>query len=105
MGHPRAVKNLDGVIEEIESRLDEKDEVRELTIKSSHPQYKLIKIPIYQAVSPPSFVAPKPAPQPLSVPSQAIAAPKPASQPIGLPAPSANKPPLPPGAVAAAKGQ
>src|SRR5438046_10680753 len=35
MGHPRAVKNLDDVIEEIESRLDEKDEVRELTIKSS----------------------------------------------------------------------
>ncbi len=29
------VKNLDDVIEEIESRLDEKDEVRELTIKSS----------------------------------------------------------------------
>ena len=77
----------------------------ELTIKSSHPQYKLIKIPIYQAVSPPSFVAPKPAPQPLSGPSQAIAAPKPAPQPIGLPAPSANKPPLPPGAVTAAKGQ
>src|SRR5881396_1472298 len=35
IGHPRAVKNLDDVIEEIESRLDEKDEVRELTIKSS----------------------------------------------------------------------
>ena len=35
MGHPRAVKNLDDVIQEIESRLDEKDEVRELTIKSS----------------------------------------------------------------------
>jgi len=29
------MKNLDDVIEEIESRLDEKDEVRELTIKSS----------------------------------------------------------------------
>jgi translin len=29
------VKNLDRVIEDIESRLDEKDEVRELTIKSS----------------------------------------------------------------------
>src|SRR5256886_16175946 len=35
MGHPRAVKNLDEVISEIEARLDEKDEVRELTIKSS----------------------------------------------------------------------
>ena len=35
MGHPRAVKNLDDVISEIEGRLDEKDEVRELTIKSS----------------------------------------------------------------------
>ena len=29
------MKNLDAVIEDIESRLDEKDEVRELTIKSS----------------------------------------------------------------------
>jgi translin len=29
------VKNLDRIIEDIESRLDEKDEVRELTIKSS----------------------------------------------------------------------
>ena len=29
------MKNLDAVIEEIEARLDEKDEVRELTIKSS----------------------------------------------------------------------
>src|SRR3989442_5337323 len=35
MGHPRGVKNLDEVISEIEGRLDEKDEVRELTIKSS----------------------------------------------------------------------
>src|SRR2546421_11704743 len=35
MGHPRGVKNLDDVISEIEGRLDEKDEVRELTIKSS----------------------------------------------------------------------
>jgi len=35
MGHRRAVKNLDRIIEDIESRLDEKDEVRELTIKSS----------------------------------------------------------------------
>ncbi len=35
MGHPRPVKNLDEVISEIEARLDEKDEVRELTIKSS----------------------------------------------------------------------
>ena len=33
--HGRAVKNLDEVITEIESRLDEKDEVRELAIKSS----------------------------------------------------------------------
>ena len=35
MDHPRGVKNLDDVISEIEGRLDEKDEVRELTIKSS----------------------------------------------------------------------
>ena len=35
MSHPHAVKNLDDVISEIEGRLDEKDEVRELTIKSS----------------------------------------------------------------------
>src|SRR6059058_3400650 len=35
MGHPHDVKNLDDVISEIEGRLDEKDEVRELTIKSS----------------------------------------------------------------------
>src|SRR2546428_9778186 len=35
MDHPRVVKNLDDVISEIEGRLDEKDEVRELTIKSS----------------------------------------------------------------------
>jgi translin len=35
MRHPCDVKNLDDVIEEIETRLDEKDEVRELTIKSS----------------------------------------------------------------------
>src|SRR2546428_9475056 len=35
MGNPRLVKNLDDVISEIEGRLDEKDEVRELTIKSS----------------------------------------------------------------------
>jgi len=35
VGHPRGVKNLDDVISEIEGRLDEKDEVRELTIKSS----------------------------------------------------------------------
>ena len=35
MGHARGVKNLDDVISHIESRLDEKDEVRELTIKSS----------------------------------------------------------------------
>src|SRR2546428_9643682 len=35
MVHPRGVKNLDDVISEIEGRLDEKDEVRELTIKSS----------------------------------------------------------------------
>ncbi len=34
-GHGRGVKNLDDVISNIESRLDEKDEVRELTIKSS----------------------------------------------------------------------
>lgn len=34
-GHPRGVKNLDDVIGDIESRLDEKDEVRELAIKSS----------------------------------------------------------------------
>lgn len=34
-GHPRVVKNLDHLIEDIEARLDEKDEVRELTIKSS----------------------------------------------------------------------
>ena len=34
-GHAHDVKNLDDVIEEIEARLDEKDEVRELTIKSS----------------------------------------------------------------------
>ncbi len=33
--HGRGVKNLDDVISEIESRLDEKDEVRELAIKSS----------------------------------------------------------------------
>src|SRR5207247_2802637 len=34
-GHQHDVKNLDDVISEIEGRLDEKDEVRELTIKSS----------------------------------------------------------------------
>ncbi len=33
--HGRVVKNLDDVISEIEARLDEKDEVRELAIKSS----------------------------------------------------------------------
>ncbi len=33
--HRRPVKNLDDVISEIETRLDEKDEVRELAIKSS----------------------------------------------------------------------
>src|SRR5205823_1862567 len=33
--HSHAMKNLDDVIEGIEGRLDEKDEVRELTIKSS----------------------------------------------------------------------
>lgn len=33
--HGRVVKNLDEVVSEIESRLDEKDEVRELAIKSS----------------------------------------------------------------------
>ena len=33
--HPRRVRNLDEVISEIEVRLDEKDEVRELAIKSS----------------------------------------------------------------------
>ena len=35
MHHPRRVKNLDEVIGDIEVRLDEKDEVRELAIKSS----------------------------------------------------------------------
>lgn len=35
MVHGRGVKNLDEVISEIEGRLDEKDEVRELAIKSS----------------------------------------------------------------------
>src|SRR5437879_10304407 len=35
MGNPRCVKNIYDVITEIEGRLDEKDEVRELTIKSS----------------------------------------------------------------------
>src|SRR3989442_12645024 len=35
MDHPRRVKNLDDVISEIEGRLDENDEVRELTIMSS----------------------------------------------------------------------
>ena len=35
MAHGRAVKNLDEVISQIESRLDEKDEVRELAIKST----------------------------------------------------------------------
>ena len=33
--HDRGVKNLDEVISDIESRLDEKDEVRELAIKST----------------------------------------------------------------------
>lgn len=35
MAHPHDVKNLDKVIGDIEARLDEKDEVRELAIKSS----------------------------------------------------------------------
>lgn len=35
MFHPTDMKNFDDLIGEIESRLDEKDEVRELTIKSS----------------------------------------------------------------------
>ncbi len=35
MAHGRDVKNLDDVISQIEARLDEKDEVRELAIKST----------------------------------------------------------------------
>ncbi len=67
----------------------------EITVKSSHPQYKLIKIPILQLAAPlqPAFAVPKPAPQPLQQ-SPALPSPVPSKQP-----------PLPPGSVTAAKGQ
>ena len=41
MAHGHIVKNLDDVITEIESRLDEKDEVRELAIKSTRTVARL----------------------------------------------------------------
>ena len=83
----------------------------ELTVKSSHPQYKLIKIPIVQpaAAPQPAIAAPKLAPlPPVYGQTPELAAPKPAPRPIqpaAPAAPSGNKPPLPPGSVTAAKGQ
>jgi len=82
----------------------------EITVKSSHPQYKLIKIPIMQPAAPlqPAFAAPKPMPQPrppISAQTPAVATPKPAQQPLTLPTPSSNGPPLPPVPNTAAKGQ